>query len=162
MSLLIPVSRSFFSLLQYMLKPGAQRITLIETIKGQLKDFLFLSQDVKNRPTHIGEIVPTPPTYYGAADVAKPVMGVYGSHMETLNPSQFVHQLVVESRHHVFGDSDLNPIYKRRLYPNRILPSLSPIVISSLQAPSRRRTFFPMQHLSLTSLPVPSPITILS
>ena len=88
--------------------------------------------------------------------------GVYGSHLETLNPSQFVHQLVVESRHHVFGDSDLNPIYKRRLYPNRILPSLSPIVISSLQAPSRRRTFFPMQHLSLTSLPVPSPITILS
>ena len=55
--------------------PGAQRITLIETIKGQLKDFLFLSQDVKNRPTHIFDIVATPPTYYSAANAYKPGMG---------------------------------------------------------------------------------------
>ena len=88
--------------------------------------------------------------------------GGYGSHMETLNPSQFVYQLIFDSRNLVFGDIPLNPRYKRILYPNRILPSLSPIVILSLWALSRRRTFFPMQHLSLNSLPVPSPITILS
>ena len=74
-SLAIPGSRVCFSLLQHALKPGAQYITLTGPIKDQLKYFLWLSQYVKNRPTHIFDIVPTPPTYYRSANASKPGMG---------------------------------------------------------------------------------------
>ena len=77
MYLSIPVSRGCLSLLQHALNPGSQHITINAPIKDQLKDFLRLAQDDENRPTHIGGggVVPTPPTYYGAANAAKSVMG---------------------------------------------------------------------------------------
>ena len=106
--------RGCFSLLKYALNTVSQHITLTGTIKDQLKDFLWMDQDAKNCPTHIGEIVLTPPTNYGAANAAKTVMGGYGFHLETLNPSQFGHQLIVVSRHLVSGDIYLNPRSKHR------------------------------------------------
>ena len=87
MSLKLPGSQGCFSLLQHALNPGAQHINLTGTIKDQLKDLLWLDQDVKNRPTHIGEIVPTPPTYYIAADTAKP--GIRGIWLPPGNPESF-------------------------------------------------------------------------
>ena len=75
MSLAIPGSRGCFSFLQHALRPGAKRITITQQIRDQLLDFLHLAQDVSNRPTHIAEVVPTPPTYIGAMDAAKSGMG---------------------------------------------------------------------------------------
>ena len=75
MSLAIPGSRGCFSFLQHALRPGAKRITITQPIRDQLMDFLHLAQDVVNRPTHIAEVVPTPPTYIGSVDAAKAGMG---------------------------------------------------------------------------------------
>ena len=75
MSLAVPGSRGCFSFLQHALKPGAKRIKITPTVRDQLKDFLWLANDVSSRPTHLSEIVPTPPTYYGAMDAARAGMG---------------------------------------------------------------------------------------
>ena len=75
MSLAVPGSRGCFSFLQHALRPGAKRITITQSIRDQLMDFLHLAEDVIARPTHIAEVVPTPPTYYGAVDAAKSGMG---------------------------------------------------------------------------------------
>ena len=75
MSLAIPGSRGCFSFLQHALRPGAKRIVITQPIRDQLLDFLHLATDVSNRPTHIAEVVPTPPTYIGAMDAAKSGMG---------------------------------------------------------------------------------------
>ena len=75
MSIAIPGSRGCFSFLQHALRPGAKRIIITPEIQDQLLDFLYLAQDVANRPTHLAEVVPTPPTYYGAVDAAKAGMG---------------------------------------------------------------------------------------
>ena len=75
MSIAIPGSRGCFSFLQHALRPGAKRITITPTIRDQLLDFLYLAKDVTSRPTHLAEVVPTPPTYYGAVDAAKSGMG---------------------------------------------------------------------------------------
>ena len=76
MSLAIPGSQSCFSFLQHALRPGAKRIVITDEIRDQLLlDFLHLAQDVVNRPTHLAEVVPTPPTYYGSVDAAKAGMG---------------------------------------------------------------------------------------
>ena len=75
MSLAIPGSRGCFSFLQHALRPGAKRITITQPVRDQLLDFLHLAQDVVERPTHIAEVVPTPPTYVGSVDAAKAGMG---------------------------------------------------------------------------------------
>jgi hypothetical protein len=75
MSIAIPGSRGCFSFLQEALKPGAKRIKISNQVRHQLQDFLWLAKDVCDRPTHIAEVVPTPPTYYGAMDAAKAGMG---------------------------------------------------------------------------------------
>ena len=75
MSIAIPGSRGCFSFLQHALRPGAKRIVITRQIRDQLLDFLHLAKDVANRPTHLAEVVPTPPTYYGSADAAKAGMG---------------------------------------------------------------------------------------
>ena len=86
----------FFSLLQHALNPVAQRITITGPIKDKLKYLLWLAQDVKNRPTHIGDIIPTPTTYYGAADAAKPVMG--GVLLSPENPESLAFWTSVDCR----------------------------------------------------------------
>ena len=75
MSLAIPGSRGCFSFLQHALKPGAKRIKITKAVRHQLKDFLWLAEDISSRPTHLAEVVPTPPCYFGAMDAAKPGMG---------------------------------------------------------------------------------------
>ena len=75
MSLAIPGSRGCFSFLQHALRPGARRIKITTQVRHQLQDFLWLAKDVSSRPTHLAEVVPTPPSYYGAMDAAKSGMG---------------------------------------------------------------------------------------
>ena len=75
MSIAIPGSRGCFSFLQHALRPGAKRIHITQPVRDQLLDFLHLAQDITSRPTHIAEVVPTPPTYYGSMDAAKEGMG---------------------------------------------------------------------------------------
>ena len=75
MSLAVPGSRGCFSFLQHALRPNAKRIKITKEVHDQLKDFLWLAKDVASRPTHLSEIVPTPPTYYGAMDAARAGMG---------------------------------------------------------------------------------------
>jgi hypothetical protein len=75
MTLAVPGSKGCFSFLQEALKPGANRIKITQRVRDQLTDFLWLARDVCNRPTHLAEVVPTPPTYVGAMDAAKAGMG---------------------------------------------------------------------------------------
>jgi len=75
MSLAVPGSRGCFSFLQHALKPGAKRIKITPPVRDQLQDLLWLARDVCHRPTHLAEVVPTPPTYIGAMDAAKAGMG---------------------------------------------------------------------------------------
>jgi len=75
MSIAVPGSRGCFSFLQHALRPGAKRIIITPEIRDQLLDFLHLAQDIASRPTHLAEVVPTPPTYYGSVDAAKQGMG---------------------------------------------------------------------------------------
>ena len=75
MSLAIPGSCGCFSFLQHALRPGAKRIKITKHVRHQLKDFLWLANDVSSCPTHLAEVVPTPPSYYGAMDAAKSGMG---------------------------------------------------------------------------------------
>ena len=75
MSLAVPGSAGCFSFLQEALKPGAKRIPLSPAVKDQLRDLLWLAQNLAKRPTHLAEVVPTPPTYVGAVDAAKEGMG---------------------------------------------------------------------------------------
>ena len=77
MSLAIPgSSKGCFSFLQHALRPNARRIKITSAVRDQLRDFLWLlAEDVAARPTHLAEIVPTPPSYFGAMDAAKQGMG---------------------------------------------------------------------------------------
>ena len=75
MSLAIPGSSGCFSFLQDALKPGLQRVKLTPTVKDQLQDLLWLANSLATRPTHLAEVVPTPPSYVGAVDAAKEGMG---------------------------------------------------------------------------------------
>jgi len=75
MAIAIPGSKGCFSFLQHALRPGAARIIITKEVRDQLLDFLWISEDVCNRPTHLAEVVPTPPSYFGAMDAAKAGMG---------------------------------------------------------------------------------------
>ena len=75
MALALPGSPGCFSLLQTLLKPNQQRLKITEAVRHQLLDFLWLAESVSERPTHLGEVVPTPPSYFGAMDAAKAGMG---------------------------------------------------------------------------------------
>ena len=75
MAIAIPVSNGCLSFLQHALRPGAQRIKITKEVRDRLLDFLWLAEDVCDRPTHLAEVVPTPPSYVGAMDAAKAGMG---------------------------------------------------------------------------------------
>jgi hypothetical protein len=70
-----PGSRGCFSFLQDALHPDKNCISITKIVKDQLKDFLWLAKDLVDRPTHLAEIVPSPPTYFGSMDAAKGGMG---------------------------------------------------------------------------------------
>jgi len=75
MAIVIPGSKGCFSFLQHALRPGAAHIKITKEVCDQLFHFLWLSEDVCNRPTHLAEVVPTPPSYVGAIDAVKAGMG---------------------------------------------------------------------------------------
>ena len=75
MALAIPGSRGCFSFLQNALSSPSEQINITNEIRDQLQDFLWLAKDITSRPTHLAEIVPTPPTYFGAMDASKSGMG---------------------------------------------------------------------------------------
>ena len=115
MTLAIPGSRGCFSFLQEALKPQARRVKLSPAVKDQLKDFLWLAQDVTRRPTHLAEVVPTPPTYYGASDAAKAGMG--GVWFPPLKPSPLAtHMPAAHALQH--------PILWRSRFPREIQSEL--------------------------------------
>ena len=75
MALALPGSAGGFSFLQAAMQPKKRRVSITSTVRDQLHDLLWLSTSLSTRPTHIAEVVPTPPTYYGAVDAAKQGMG---------------------------------------------------------------------------------------
>ena len=75
MSLALPGSMGCFSLLQTILDPSKKRLKITEPVRHQLLDFLWLAESVSERPTHLAEVVPTPPSYHGTVDAAKEGMG---------------------------------------------------------------------------------------
>ena len=75
MQLALPGSAGCFSFLQKALGPTNQRIKISNQIRDQLKDFKWIATSLGSRPTHLAEVVPTPPTYFGAMDAAKQGMG---------------------------------------------------------------------------------------
>ena len=75
MSLALPGANGCFSLLQHALGTGKNRIKITSAVRDQLEDFKWLAHSVMKRPTHLAEVVPTPPTYFGSVDAAKPGMG---------------------------------------------------------------------------------------
>ena len=75
MQLALPGSAGCFSLLQEALGPTNQRIKITPAVRDQLKDFKWIASSLSSRPTHLAEVVPTPPSYYGAMDAAKEGMG---------------------------------------------------------------------------------------
>ena len=75
MALALPGANGCFSFLQHALGNGNNRIKITKEVRDQLQDFLWLATSVVDRPTHLAEVVPTPPTYFGSVDAAKPGMG---------------------------------------------------------------------------------------
>jgi len=75
MAITITGSKGCFSFLQHALRPGEARIKITKEVRDQLLDFLWLLEDVCNRPTHLAEVAPTPPSYVGAMDAPKARMG---------------------------------------------------------------------------------------
>ena len=75
MSLALPGSAGCFSHLQEALGHARNRIKITQPIRDQLLDFKWIANSISERPTHLAEVVPTPPAYYGAMDAAKEGMG---------------------------------------------------------------------------------------
>ena len=64
MALAIPCIAGCFSHLQFALKPRAHTIYITKPERDQLKDFLWLAKSIILQPTHLAEVVPTPPSYH--------------------------------------------------------------------------------------------------
>ena len=75
MSLALPGSAGCFSHLQEALGHAQNRVKITQPVRDQLLDFKWMADSISKRPTHLAEVVPTPPSYYGAMDAAKEGMG---------------------------------------------------------------------------------------
>ena len=75
MQLALPGSAGCFSFLQEALGPSNQRVKISKLVRDQLQDFKWIASSLSSRPTHLAEVVPTPPTYFGTMDAAKEGMG---------------------------------------------------------------------------------------
>ena len=75
MQLALPGSAGCFSFLQEALGANNQRVKISTPVRDQLRDFKWIASSLRSRPTHLAEVVPTPPTYFGAMDAAKQGMG---------------------------------------------------------------------------------------
>ena len=86
MSLALPGSSGCFSHLQEALGKAKNRIKITRTVRDQLLDFKWIANSLSTRPTHLAEVVPTPPSYFGAMDAAKEGMG--GIWFPPIKPAQ--------------------------------------------------------------------------
>ena len=75
MSLALPGSSGCFSHLQEALGKASNRIKITHSVRDQLLDFKWIANSLSTRPTHLAEVVPTPPSYFGSMDAAKEGMG---------------------------------------------------------------------------------------
>jgi hypothetical protein len=78
MSLALPGTRGLFSVLQEALRHKSldgKRIRLRQHVHDFLDDFCWLASEVAICPTSIDEIIPQPPTTYGATDASGKGMG---------------------------------------------------------------------------------------
>ena len=75
MTLALPGSKGCFSFLQSALKESGPNIIITADMHQQLQDLLILAQEIVSRPTHLNEIVPKNPSYFGAMDASKQGMG---------------------------------------------------------------------------------------
>ena len=75
MALALPGSHGCFSFLQDALSGGDSKICVTPDMRQQLRDLLLLAQEITSRPTHLNEIVPKNPSYFGAMDASKIGMG---------------------------------------------------------------------------------------
>ena len=75
MQIALPGSAGCFSFLQNTLDPNKKRLKITPTMRDQLLDFQWLADNLSHCPTHLAEVVPTPPIYFGAMDASKAGMG---------------------------------------------------------------------------------------
>ena len=75
MQIALPGSAGCFSFLQNALNPSKKRVKITPEVHDQLLDFQWLANNVAHRPTHLAEVVLTPPIYFGAMDASKLGMG---------------------------------------------------------------------------------------
>ena len=75
MALALPGSNGCFSFLQHALTESDFNILITENMHQQLRDLLIIAKEITSRPTHLNEIVPKNPSYFGAVDAAKGGMG---------------------------------------------------------------------------------------
>lgn len=76
MELALPGLRGMFSTMQEAFRhQTAARISLGKPQHDFLEDIRHLAQELKSRPTHVQEVVPSFPSILGASDAAKPGMG---------------------------------------------------------------------------------------
>ena len=111
MSLALPGSSGCFSLLQTLLQPDKKRLKITEAVRHQLLDFLWLAESVSERPTHLAEVVPTPPSYLGTVDAAKEGMG--GVWFPPLRPKPL--EIQYPRKHQLQG-----PILWRARFPKQV------------------------------------------
>ena len=70
----IPGGLGLFTILQFALS-RPRRIRMNDTLHDELNAWLSLVQDLHLRPTHMQEIIPPPPTWFGAHDACKHGLG---------------------------------------------------------------------------------------
>ena len=75
-SVAMPGSAGLFSALQLALnRSDKHRVRITEALRHHIRTFSRLAASLRNRPTHLAEIVPQEPTLLGATDAAKVGMG---------------------------------------------------------------------------------------
>ena len=75
MQIALPGSAGCFSFLQNALDRNKKQVKITPAVRDQLLDFQWLADNLAQRPTHLEEVVPTPPIYFGAMDASKAGMG---------------------------------------------------------------------------------------
>ena len=81
----IPGAKGLFGTLQMALQQATEgRIKMTPHLKDHLYSFARIAADLRDRPTHLAELIPQEPSFLGTTDAAKPGMGgVYFDSNET-------------------------------------------------------------------------------
>ena len=76
MSPALPGSRGLFSVLQHALsRSDRNRVRLNQHVWDMMADFTAIADSLRQRPTRLRELVPTPPAFLGASDACRMGMG---------------------------------------------------------------------------------------